>query len=127
VNRVEHYREAERLTVTALDGTSLLTPDVRIRLLSAAQIHATLAGVASQPITGPFAVSVGDRIRDLRVERGIGQEALANLMHDAGFRWYQQTVARTEASDRALRFDEAITLAELLNVDLAALTTGGAQ
>jgi hypothetical protein len=53
VNRVEHYREAERLTVDALDGTLLLTPDVRARLLSAAQIHASLAAVSLGADAGP--------------------------------------------------------------------------
>lgn len=48
---------------------------------------------------------------------GLSQSHLARLMHDYGHKWYQVTVARTEAGQRPLRLDESIALAAILQID----------
>jgi DNA-binding XRE family transcriptional regulator len=122
----EHYQEAERLIGLVNDDESGDTMLTTSGLLALAQIHATLAAApAPAPaVTAVTAVAIGDRVRELRTLRGLSQEALASAMSKAGLTWHQATVYKIEIGNRALRYDEAITLAELLNVDLAVLGSG---
>lgn len=61
------------------------------------------------------------RVRELREARGWSQRALASQMHSRGFNWLQSTAAKVEAADRPVRVDEAVALAELLEVDIGHL------
>lgn len=56
---------------------------------------------------------------DKRKQAGLSQSDLATAMSDLGFRWHQPTVGRVEAGDRPLRFDEALALADLFQIDLS--------
>lgn len=64
-----------------------------------------------------------ERLIQAVVERrksvGLSQTDVAKAMHDLGFRWHQPTVQRIEAGDRPLRFDEALALADLFQIDLS--------
>lgn len=57
---------------------------------------------------------------DERMRRKMSQSALGRAMKAAGFSaWFQQTVARVESCQRAFRFDEAIAIAAVLDIDLS--------
>ncbi|MGA7418614.1 MAG: helix-turn-helix transcriptional regulator [Acidimicrobiales bacterium] len=60
---------------------------------------------------------VGASIRRLRQAHGWSQEQLARAMSDAGFKWIQTTVAKTEAAERPIRLGEMIGLARLFGVE----------
>src|ERR1019366_2576601 len=59
---------------------------------------------------------VGASIRRLRQAHGWSQEQLAKSMTNAGFKWIQSTVAKTEAAERPIRIGEMIGLARLFEV-----------
>lgn len=61
--------------------------------------------------------ALGDRVRELRLARGLSQEALAQLMSAAGHSWHQTTAAKTEASARPIRVNEVVDLAHIFRVD----------
>jgi transcriptional regulator with XRE-family HTH domain len=56
------------------------------------------------------------------MRKGLSQEEVARLMREAGFSWRQTTAAKTEASDRPVRVNEAAALASILGTSLAELT-----
>jgi transcriptional regulator with XRE-family HTH domain len=59
-------------------------------------------------------------VADERERRGMSQSALGRAMQANGFdTWLQTTVSKAEAGRRRFFFDEAITIATLLDVDLA--------
>ena len=60
--------------------------------------------------------AIGDRIRDLRTERGLSQERLAEL---AGISRY--SIYRAENATHATSVDHLIQIADALGVSLAAL------
>ncbi|MEV7470291.1 helix-turn-helix transcriptional regulator [Streptomyces kronopolitis] len=61
---------------------------------------------------------IGDRIRELRAERGLSQERLAEM---AGVSRY--SVYRAENATHATSIDHLIQIADALGVDLAVLVT----
>lgn len=62
--------------------------------------------------------SIGRAVRHYRDEAGLSQTSLARRMQDHAHNWYQVTVARTEAGQRPLRLDEALSLAAILDVSM---------
>ncbi|MGI5162746.1 hypothetical protein ACQEU3_47070 [Spirillospora sp. CA-253888] len=56
------------------------------------------------------------RARDRRKALGISQAAFADLMRRRGHTWRQTTVAKTEAAQRPLLYDEALAVADLLGI-----------
>jgi len=56
------------------------------------------------------------RLREVRTARGMSQAKLARLMTDAGRPLSKVALLRIENGRRGLSLDEALTLAELLNV-----------
>src|ERR1700722_1463269 len=58
----------------------------------------------------------GENLRNVRQRRDMGQRELADLMTAKGYRWYQNTVARTEAGDRTPSIFETGALAAILDV-----------
>lgn len=60
--------------------------------------------------------SIGRAVRHYRESANLSQSYLARRMQDHAHNWYQVTVARTEAGQRPLRLDEALTLAAILDV-----------
>jgi transcriptional regulator with XRE-family HTH domain len=59
---------------------------------------------------------VGQLLRDFRTAAGVSQSGLAVLM--TAHRWHQSTVAKAEAGLRAVRADEAVTIARALKAPL---------
>ncbi|MGY1736857.1 helix-turn-helix domain-containing protein [Geodermatophilus sp. SYSU D00684] len=66
---------------------------------------------------------LGRRLKELRTERGWTQEGLAEAMRAAGFGWRSNTVTKVEQAQRVLKATEAAVIAQVLDVDLAALLT----
>lgn len=60
--------------------------------------------------------SIGRAVRHYRDNAELTQTQLARKMQEHAHNWYQVTVARTEAGQRPLRLDEALTLAAILDV-----------
>jgi transcriptional regulator with XRE-family HTH domain len=65
----------------------------------------------------------GERIREIRIARGLTQSALANAMNTLGHSWHQTTVVKTETAGRPLRLNEVTDLAGVLGVDVDYLLT----
>lgn len=64
----------------------------------------------------------GGNVRARREAQGWSQSELARRMNDAGWAKYSQmTVARTEDNSRAVRLDEAMTLAYVLGADMPSM------
>lgn len=61
---------------------------------------------------------IGDRIRELRTERGLSQERLAEAATVSRY-----SVYRAENATHATSIDHLIQIADALGVDLAALVT----
>lgn len=68
--------------------------------------------------------TTGERIKELREERGISQQCVADMLRGAGMKWSQATVWAVEAGERNLRLDEASMLAPLLNTSIDWLASG---
>lgn len=64
---------------------------------------------------------MGLTLRTLRIKRGYSQDQVAGRMRLAGFSWQQTTVAKTEAGQRPIRVNEAVTLAKMFDVTLSYL------
>jgi transcriptional regulator with XRE-family HTH domain len=58
----------------------------------------------------------GQRLRELRRLRRWSQEEVAAQMRALGYGWLQTTVTKTEAADRPIRLNEAVSLAALLEL-----------
>lgn len=75
----------------------------------------------------PYSLATGmggvtsNRMRELRVETGLTQKALAEAMWAAGYEWNRGTVADTEAKRRELDLDELVGLAALFGVPVVEL------
>jgi transcriptional regulator with XRE-family HTH domain len=66
---------------------------------------------------------VGQRVRELREQRGFSQQHVAMTMTmTRGHRWHQTTQAQTESGQRPLRLTEAVALADVLGVRVDELT-----
>jgi transcriptional regulator with XRE-family HTH domain len=62
------------------------------------------------------------RLRTERERREWSQSDLAQLLCDAtGAKWHPTTIAKIEAGDRSVRIDEAVAIAEVLEVPLNSL------
>ena len=69
--------------------------------------------------------TMGDRIRQKRQEFGWSQSGLARRMVDAGFSKQNQIyISRSEKGARPIPIEEALTLADVLNVSIQWLATG---
>src|SRR5690242_8174997 len=64
---------------------------------------------------------IGEHIRQLRVEKGMSQTALAQAMTDFGYPMQQQTILKIEKGSRALKLAEAIAMAGALNQTVTAM------
>ena len=67
---------------------------------------------------------VGDRIRKLRTEAGISQDALSTKCQAAGWDISRGTFAKIEAGLRRVNDAEVVVLAKVLNCDIAELLGG---
>lgn len=80
----------------------------------------------SEPSPQPCAPDYGGRFaaacREHREQLGHSQATVAREMCSRGFNFHQTTVARIEAGERPARLSEAVTLAEILFIDLAAFS-----
>lgn len=61
---------------------------------------------------------LGQRLRQLREQRHLSQQRIADRMDERGFHWLQSTVWKVEAGQRYVLFEEAVVLAEVLGVSL---------
>lgn len=69
--------------------------------------------------------AMGDRIRQKRTEYGWSQSELARRIASAGFpKHTQMYVTRSENGMRPIPVDEALVLADVLNVSIQWLATG---
>lgn len=69
----------------------------------------------SEPASAPnFAENFGAAVKQGRTDKGISQLALAGLMQAKGFDFHQQTVYSIERAGRAVSFEEAHALGEIL-------------
>lgn len=67
-------------------------------------------------------IAIGRSVRRRREAMGASQDAVAQAMRERGFgSWRQTTLAKVEASARALKLDEAIALAEIYETTIDAL------
>ncbi|MBB3041140.1 helix-turn-helix transcriptional regulator [Nocardioides soli] len=64
---------------------------------------------------------VGERIRALRMERGLTQTELAERLTDLGLPMQQQTILKIEKGTRALKLNEGMTVATALSQTLESL------
>lgn len=69
---------------------------------------------------------IADSIYAKRVLRRLSQAAVAEKMRAEGHDWHQQTVATVEKSQRALAFDEALSLAAVFGCSIGDLAGGQA-
>jgi len=67
------------------------------------------------------------RIKERREACGWSQEEVGRQMNALGFRWWQSTVAKTEASARPIRVNEAAALATIFDTTILALTAPDAS
>jgi transcriptional regulator with XRE-family HTH domain len=68
------------------------------------------------------AETLGANVRYLREHASISQTELARRMTERGWPWHQSTVYRVESGRQAVRFDEAVDLADLLGATLDRMT-----
>ena len=66
-------------------------------------------------------------LRALRERAGLSQSALADEMTGRGHGWHQQTVGRVESGRQAVRFSEAVDLAEIFRTSTDRFTWGSAE
>lgn len=69
--------------------------------------------------------SFGQRVREAREQAGLTQAFVAKALAERGFRVGHTTVAKIEAGDRATSVEEAVALADILNVGVEPLAVGG--
>jgi transcriptional regulator with XRE-family HTH domain len=69
----------------------------------------------------------GANLRSVRDHRGMGQRELAAQMAERGHPWHQNTVTKTEAGERVVRFEEAEALAAILRVTTDRFTWAGPE
>jgi transcriptional regulator with XRE-family HTH domain len=62
---------------------------------------------------------LGRLVKLRRNQAGATQTDLANLMTGRGHSWHQSTVNRIENGQRPITWDEAVTLASILDIDLS--------
>ncbi|MDO3247973.1 helix-turn-helix domain-containing protein [Mycobacteroides abscessus subsp. abscessus] len=65
--------------------------------------------------------AVGQRIAELRAQKGMRQEDFLRLLDARGIEWTQATLSRIEGGKRALRATEAFAVADALAVDVSQL------
>lgn len=88
------------------------------------ELRAVVEDLLQSP-EGPEKV-FGSRVQHMRKQWGYSQEELARVMQEAGFKWQQTTVAKTETGKRPVRLNEAYALAthfgvtvdDLISLDL---------
>jgi len=66
----------------------------------------------------PVSERFGHNLRTLREQRDMQQSDLAGRMRDLGHSWHQSTVAKAENGTRAVSYEEAAALAEILRTSL---------
>jgi transcriptional regulator with XRE-family HTH domain len=85
--------------------------------LQATPIRCSLRRVAQA-----FDQHIGANLALLRKAKGYSQSDLALLLEQHGLPFQQQTILKIEKGARPLKLQEALTVAEVLDADLAALT-----
>ena len=89
----------------------------RTRLVSPAHGPGTVDGMADEEGTDRLAV-VRWNIQRRRTLAGLSQAELAERMTERGLKFFPQTIQKIENGARTLRFDEAVVLAESLDIEL---------
>ncbi|WP_280245138.1 helix-turn-helix domain-containing protein [Nocardia abscessus] len=69
--------------------------------------------------------AVGKRLEHLRMTLGLSQEQMSERLRAAGVNWSQGTLSRVETGQRAMRFTEALEVANALNIDASELAPNG--
>lgn len=63
---------------------------------------------------------LGNQVRDIRERLGWSQETLARRLREvSGIDLHQSAIARLERGERAIRFNEAIGLGQVLSIDMS--------
>jgi transcriptional regulator with XRE-family HTH domain len=65
---------------------------------------------------------LGANVKQLREVASVSQAELARRMTERGWPWHQSTVYRVESGRQPMRFEEAVDLADILDVTLDRLT-----
>jgi transcriptional regulator with XRE-family HTH domain len=63
----------------------------------------------------PLSAAIGERMRQLREERGLRQEDVAQAARQLGYRWTRVAVAQLESGQRRLSAAEFLSLPDMLN------------
>ena len=69
--------------------------------------------------------AVGQRVAELRRQKGLRQEDFLELLEARGVGWTQATLSRVEGGKRALKATEAFAVADALGADVAQLNPAG--
>lgn len=80
-----------------------------------------MENVGQQGIGRPAELAFGNRVRELRLARGLTQEALAAWMTAAGYVMHQTTLAKIESGGRPTSVGELAALATVFEVTAAEL------
>ena len=67
----------------------------------------------------------GKRLRSLRIDAGLTQQQLADVMRDRGSKMHRSTIGKIEAGERVMSIGEAAEFAEVLHIDLRELINVG--
>jgi transcriptional regulator with XRE-family HTH domain len=78
--------------------------------------------VTDTPLPTAFNQRVGANLQLHRKAKGYSQSDLAMLLEQHGLPFQQQTILKIEKGARPLRLEEAVVIAEILEIDLNALT-----
>lgn len=73
----------------------------------------------------PFALAFATAMKQWRTDKGLSQAALAGRMQEVGFDFHQQTIYNIERGGRAVSFDEAHALGNILGFSPEALLEAG--
>src|SRR4051794_14886041 len=76
---------------------------------------------SSTPDQRRFRKVTGLRVRDLRQGAGLSQTELAELLTERGAPFNQPAIVRLESGQRILSVEEALALAQVLNIEIDVL------
>lgn len=80
-----------------------------------------MLGIVIESLTADFNARVGANVKWLRVVAGLSQTQLAEALSRHGFSAHQQTVLKIEKGSRPLRLEEAVQVAEVLDIPVTDL------
>src|SRR5215212_359391 len=78
--------------------------------------------MASQSVSIDFSQRVGTNLQLHRKAKGYSQSDLAGLLEQRGLPFQQQTILKIEKGTRPLKLEEALVIADTLDIELSALT-----